>query len=296
MKRAKVFALAPAPGLLAAVVAMTPAAAQDDVAQAQFVVAAQDEATRAQLVAAARDYVSDTQPSPAAQDEVPDIPPSLAAQAEVSDAPPSVAAQGEAPEIRLPEADGVGFGPVDRFLDETRTLQAEFSQELLDGGGNLIEEASGLFYLKRPNRFLWSYSEPFEQQVVADAENLWIHDVELEQVTVSPLAGAIASSPAMLLSGDGQVRDGFEIVEASGDGAIAWISLAPREPGVGFSSVQVGFDDGELFALVLVDALGQMTSIQFRNVVVNLEIEDEFFRFEPPAGADLIGEPVDNAR
>ena len=219
-----------------------------------------------------------------------------AAQEENSQTQFPAAVQDEAPQTRLPTADGVGPGPLDRFLDETRTLQAEFSQELLDGGGNLIEEASGLFFLKRPNRFLWSYSEPFMQQVVADAENLWIHDVELEQVTVSPLAGAIASSPAMLLSGDGQVRDGFEIVETSADGAIAWISLAPIEPGVDFRSVQVGFDAGELFALVLVDALGQVTSIQFRNMAVNLDIEDEFFRFEPPAGADVIGEPVDNVR
>ncbi|MDD9999804.1 MAG: outer membrane lipoprotein chaperone LolA [Rhodospirillaceae bacterium] len=196
---------------------------------------------------------------------------------------------------QVPETDDNGSELLDRFLGATRTLQADFSQELLDGEGNLVETASGTFFLKRPNRFLWSYSEPFEQQVVADAENLWIHDVELDQVTVTPLEGAIASSPAMLLSGDGQVRDGFEIVESSRDGAIVWISLTPMEQGVDFRSVQVGFDDGELFALVLIDALGQVTSIQFRNMAVNPGIEDEFFEFEPPAGADVIGEPVDNA-
>ena len=196
---------------------------------------------------------------------------------------------------QVPETDDNGSELLDRFLGATRTLQADFRQELLDGEGNLVETASGTFFLKRPNRFQWSYSEPFEQQVVADAENLWIHDVELDQVTVTPLEGAIASSPAMLLSGDGQVRDGFEIVESSRDGAIVWISLTPMEQGVDFRSVQVGFDDGELFALVLIDALGQVTSIQFRNMAVNPGIEDEFFEFEPPAGADVIGEPVDNA-
>lgn len=201
-----------------------------------------------------------------------------------------------APAVSAAEADGNGAGVLDRFIEETRTLQADFSQELLDGQGNLVEAASGTFSLKRPNRFLWSYSEPFEQQVVADAGNLWIHDVELAQVTVSPLEGAIASSPAMLLSGDGRIRDGFEIVESSTDGEIVWISLAPREQGADFRSVQLGFASGELFALVLVDALGQVTSIVFRNVAVNLDIEDEFFQFEPPAGADVIGEPVDNAR
>ncbi len=195
---------------------------------------------------------------------------------------------------QLPDANGNDSMLLDSFLEQTTTLQADFSQELLDGGGNLVETASGTFRLKRPNRFLFNYAEPFEQQVVADATNLWIYDVELEQVTVSPLQGAISSSPAMLLSGDGGARDRFEIVESSRDGAFVWVSLAPREQGADFRSVEVGFDAGELVALVLVDALGQVTSIEFRNVVVNLDMEDELFRFEPPAGADVIGEPAES--
>ena len=201
-------------------------------------------------------------------------------------------AQDEVPQSQLPAAGGGDSELLDRFLDETLTLRAQFSQELLDGDGNLVETASGTFSLKRPNRFLWNYAEPFEQQVVADAANLWIHDVELAQITVSPLDGAIASSPAMLLSGDGQVGDGFEVTESFRDGPTEWIRLTPRERGVDFRLIQVGFDDGELAALILVDALGQVTSIEFHDVMVNMDIEDEFFEFNPPAGTDVIGEPV----
>ena len=260
MKRAMVFALAAARGVLAAT---------------RGVLAA----TRGVLAAAVL-AVAVPAPIAAQSQESPDLAPAV----------------GAAEAAETAEADGNGAGVLDRFIEEIRTLQADFSQELLDGEGNLVEAASGTFSLKRPNRFLWSYAEPFEQQVVADAGNLWIHDVELAQVTVSPLEGAIASSPAMLLSGGGRVRDGFEIVESSRDGEIVWITLAPREQGVDFRSVQLGFDAGELFALVLVDALGQVTSIVFRNVAVNRDIEDEFFQFEPPPGTDVIGEPVDNAR
>ena len=252
MKRAKVFALAVMAGALAAVVAVAPSAAQDEVSQAQL---------------------------PAAQDEVP--------QTQL----PAVA-QDDGPQTQLPAGGGDGSELLDRFLDETRTFRAQFSQELLDGDGNLVESASGTFSLKRPNRFLWSYAQPFEQQIVADAANVWIHDVELAQITVSPLDGAIASSPAMLLSGDGEVRDGFEVTESFRDGPIDWIRLTPRERGVDFRLVQVGFDAGELAALILVDALGQVTSIEFHDVMVNPDIEDEFFEFNPPAGTDVIGDPV----
>ncbi len=222
---------------------------------------------------------------------------SVAAQAQAqTQAQAQAQAQSQAQAQTQAQGPGIqdsGEQQLDRFLEETRTLRAEFSQELLDSSGQLIETASGTFSLKRPNRFHWSYREPYEQQVVADAVNLWIYDAELEQATVTPLAGAIASSPAMLLSGDRNVRDSFEIVESVHDGQVEWIGLAPKEQGADFGSVYVGFASGSLFALELVDALGQITSIQFRNVMVNLDIEDEFFQFEPPAGADVIGEPVE---
>ena len=197
---------------------------------------------------------------------------------------------------QTPQASGNGPGPLERFLEETRTLRADFGQELLDGAGQPIEAATGTFSLKRPNRFQWSYREPYRQLVVADGMNLWIYDVELGQVTVAPLEGVISSSPAMLLSGERDVRDGFEIVDSTGDGQVDWITLLPKQQGTDFHSVRVGFASGVLAALELVDALGQTTSIRFRNVTVNPGIEDAFFEFTPPAGADVIGDPVDVAR
>ena len=197
---------------------------------------------------------------------------------------------------QAPEAGGNGPEHLERFLKDTRTLRAEFGQELLDGAGQPIEAATGTFSLKRPNRFLWSYREPYRQLVVADGMNLWIHDVELGQVTVAPLKGVISSSPAMLLSGEQNVRDGFQIVDSTSDGRIDWITLVPKQQGTDFHSVRVGFDSGELAALELVDALGQTTSIRFHNVTVNPGIEDAFFEFTPPARADVIGDPVDDAR
>ena len=263
MDGAKAFALAKAPGVLA---------------KAPGVLAKAPEVLAAMAVAVALAAVP--------------VAPPAAAQEANSDARLPAAEQADAPGAELPAPTGDGFELLDRFLAGTRSFRAEFSQELLDGGGNLIETASGTFSLKRPNRFLWSYAEPFEQRVVADSLNLWIHDVELAQITVSPLGGAIASSPAMLLGGDGRVRDGFEVAESFRDGPVDWIALTPREQGMDFRSVQVGFDAGELVALVLVDALGQVTSIEFRNATVNMDIEDAVFQFIPPEGADVIGEPV----
>ena len=185
-----------------------------------------------------------------------------------------------------------GAESLDRFLRETRTLRAEFHQELHDTQGRLMDTASGTLSLKRPNRFLWDYREPFEQRVVADAEDLWIYDVELGQVTVTPLEGSISSSPAMLLSGDGDVRDGFEVVESFESGDVRWVELRPKKQGADFHSVRVGFTAGALVGLELMDALDQTTRIRFHDLVVNPDIGNESFRFRPPAGVDVIGQPA----
>ena len=45
--------------------------------------------------------------------------------------------------------------------------------------------------------------------MVADGTNLWFYDRDLEQVTVKPADAALSATPAMLLSGDGDIRETF---------------------------------------------------------------------------------------
>lgn len=177
-----------------------------------------------------------------------------------------------------------------QFLDDAHTLQAEFYQELSDADGQLVEVASGTMSLERPNRFLWQYRDPIEQLVLADGENFWIYDIELEQATVTPLGEAIAATPAMLLSGDQAVRDGFNTVENFAADDLSWVRLAPKTQGSDFRSVVVGFRDGELARLELVDGLEQITRIEFSEVVVNEGLGSGLFDFDPPDGVDVIGE------
>ena len=128
--------------------------------------------------------------------------------------------------------------------------------------------------------------------VVADGENLWIYDVELAQATVSPLDEPVAATPAMLLSGDQAVREGFDILESFRADEIEWVRLAPKLEGTDFRAVLIGFRGGSLASLELVDGLDQVTEIQFSSVEVNPPIADDVFDFEPPDDVDVIGEPA----
>ena len=177
------------------------------------------------------------------------------------------------------------------FLDEVQTLQAEFYQELRGADEQLMEIATGSLSLQRPNQFLWRYREPIDQLVLADGENLWIYDVELAQATVTPLSDIIEATPAMLLSGDQPVRDGFETLESFTEDGLSWVHLAPRLSGSDFRSILIGFRNGELARLELIDGLDQLIRIDFSEVDINQDFVADLFSFDPPDGVDVIGKP-----
>ncbi|HEX6999236.1 MAG TPA: outer membrane lipoprotein chaperone LolA [Gammaproteobacteria bacterium] len=198
------------------------------------------------------------------------------------------AAPGASPQPSSP-APGDGAAAFEAFMTGVHSLQADFAQELWDADDRLLETARGTVSLERPNRFLWRYSEPIEQVIVADGKEVWIYDVDLAQATVTPIDETEAS-PALLLSGDAAVRDSFTLVESFSREGLEWVRLEPKVPGADFTSVQIGFEATTPRRLELVDGLSQVTRIELLDVALNPDLPAEVFEFEPPAGVDVIGE------
>jgi len=182
-----------------------------------------------------------------------------------------------------------GVATLHAFLSGVRSLTADFNQELYGPDEQLLETQDGKLSLQRPNRFRWSYAKPTELVVVADGKKLWMYDVELAQVTVSPLDDTVGSSPAMLLSGDRDVRDEFDVVETFTRDGLEWVKLVPKTGAADFRSVTIGFEGTAPRRLELVDGLNQVTRISLTNVAVNPELTDSVFEFKPPPGVDVIG-------
>jgi outer membrane lipoprotein carrier protein len=188
-----------------------------------------------------------------------------------------------------PDSNEHGVATLNAFLSGVRSLTADFKQELYGPDEKQIETQSGKLSLQRPNRFRWSYAKPSELVVVADGKKLWMYDVELAQVTVSPLGDTVGSSPAMLLSGDRDVREDFEVVETFTRDGLEWVKLAPKTGAADFRSVTIGFEGTAPRRLELVDGLNQVTRISLANVAINPELADGVFEFKPPPGVDVIG-------
>ena len=189
-------------------------------------------------------------------------------------------------------ADDPGKRLVDAFVQDVITFQARFEQALLDADGEVIERSSGTLDIERPGRFRWSYSEPYEQWLIADGLNMWSYDVDLAQVTVKPQAEALANTPALLLGGSEKALEQFDIDRSYVEGAMRWVRLLPRNTDSGFERVELGFANGTLDKMVFFDNLEQTTLVALHDVRVNEPIDELQFVFEPPEDVDVVGIPV----
>jgi outer membrane lipoprotein carrier protein len=176
------------------------------------------------------------------------------------------------------------------FVRSTQSARADFEQKVYDRSGKLTQESKGSFVFQRPGLFRWVYAKPVDQVIVGDGERVWIHDRDLNQVTVRKLSRALGSTPAALLAGSTDVEKAFEFSEAGAKAGLEWLEATPREREAGFERVRMGFDAEGPRAMELVDHFGQLTTLRFSNLRRNPKVDKSEFRFEPPKGADVLGE------
>ena len=188
--------------------------------------------------------------------------------------------------------DAAGEKLVNDFLTDVITMQGRFEQSLIDAEGEVVEVSGGTLEIERPSRFRWSYSEPYEQWLVADGLNIWSYDVDLAQVTVKPQAKALSNTPALLLGGATDALEQFRFEGSVVESDTTWVRMRPIDDGSGFNRVELGFFDGQLSRMVFFDNLEQTTLVALYDVVVNEPIDADHFKFEVPDDADLVGVPL----
>jgi outer membrane lipoprotein carrier protein len=176
------------------------------------------------------------------------------------------------------------------FLNGTQTARAAFQQKVFDRNGKLVQETRGNFVFQRPGRFRWVYDKPADQVIVGDGQRVWIYDRQLNQVTVRKLTAALGSTPAALLAGSSDIQSAFAISDAGEKDGLEWMDAKPRERDAGFERVRMGFGKEGLQAMELTDNFGQTTHLSFSKLERNPKVNPNEFRFDPPKGADVLGD------
>jgi outer membrane lipoprotein carrier protein len=189
-----------------------------------------------------------------------------------------------------------GLKDLEKFLREVNSGQASFTQVVTSPKrtGETVarsKTSSGRFEFLRPNRFRFEYTKPFEQTIVADGQTLWLYDVDLNQVTARKQQEVLGSTPAALIAAGTDLRalsEVFDLKAAPAQDGMEWLEARPRSKDGQLQSVRVGFRQGQLTTLEIADSLGQRSVLTFSQWQGNAPLTAERFRFQAPAGADVI--------
>ncbi len=176
------------------------------------------------------------------------------------------------------------------FSNSVKTMRAEFDQTLFDTNDRKKDQSSGTVALMAPRQFRWDVLKPFEQHIVADGNAVWVYDVELEQVNVRAQSFDEANSPLAVLLDLTMLDVEFNSVERPQAAGQVWLRLTAKAKNPDFKYADLGFANGAMKTMRLVDNFGQRTDIVFSQWQRNPKLAPDLFTFTPPEGVDVVGE------
>ncbi|WP_243457443.1 outer membrane lipoprotein chaperone LolA [Ottowia testudinis] len=201
--------------------------------------------------------------------------------------------------LGTPVAWAGGLDSLAQFVKSTRSGKAAFAQVVTapakEGQPPRSKTQSGTFEFQRPGKFRFVYSKPFEQTIVADGKTLWLHDVDLNQVTARKQEQVLGATPAAIVAAAPDLKaleKDFTLTEEPDSDGQQWVKAIPKSRDGQLQSIRVGLKPGpggaELGTLEIQDSFGQRSVLTFSHFEVNAAVPASHFQFTPPKGVDVL--------
>ena len=176
-----------------------------------------------------------------------------------------------------------GSQRLEDYLKGLSSLKSSFEQVTFNADRTQMMEASGTFYLQRPGRFRWEYDTPNRQVIVADGKRVYLHDLDLDQVSHQSQAKALRGTPALLLASGGPIEDHFKTRPIESRDGRDWVELIPKASDTDVVRIELGFGGKELDSLIMEDSFGQMTRLNFSATQRNPSLDPDLFEVDEKA-------------
>jgi outer membrane lipoprotein-sorting protein len=179
--------------------------------------------------------------------------------------PPNQADAGEQVDIDL----------VEHYLNGLSTAEADFTFVAPDGA-----VSRGEFYLSRPSRLRFEYTDPKGNLLIADGDYVIYWDAGQKDAANLPIGQTPLS---FLLKPKISLTEGVRILAYEHSAGVIRFKLAQDEKAAD-GSVTVAFSDQplELRGWRLIDAEGQITDVTFANWRFGMSLAPSLFHFEGP--------------
>ncbi len=165
-------------------------------------------------------------------------------------------------------------------------LEATFVQYELAENQEQLDPNAGMVWMQSPDKFRWHYKDPIEQLIVADGENVWVYDEDLEQVTVKTQDNEL--NPIYVIINDEKSQQHYDIKHEAFKEGIDWVSLTPKVRNEEVKSVWLAVKQDVITQIKVHNNFGQTMVFEFTEINKNPELEAAMFQFVPPEGVDVI--------
>ena len=164
---------------------------------------------------------------------------------------------------------------IENYLNGLTTAQADFTFAGPDGS-----VSHGVFYLSRPSKLRFEYTEPKGNLLIADGDYVIYWDAQQKEQSNLP----ISSTPLdFLLRPKVSLTNGVKVTAFEHSAGVIRATLV-RSKSEGDGSVTVAFGDNpiELRGWRLVDGQGQTTDVTFTNWKFGMSLDPVLFHFVDP--------------
>ncbi|HON58938.1 MAG TPA: outer membrane lipoprotein carrier protein LolA [Smithella sp.] len=178
--------------------------------------------------------------------------------------------------------------------EKTRDFKADFVQEtfMKSVQKKLVEK--GAMFFKKPRNILWDYSTPEVKKIVLNSRKAWLY-LPKERVAYLQSSSKILQSQVLMnfFSGAGKINKDFIVrfaqPEATDSEGNYLLVLTPRQKNAGFNEARIAVDKNHFSILRFSfdDAMGNTTTLYFSNMVVNANLPQKIFEFQPPADVEV---------
>ncbi len=167
---------------------------------------------------------------------------------------------------------------IETYLNGLTTAQADFTFAAPDGS-----VSKGVFYLSRPSKLRFEYTEPKGNLLIADGSYVIYWDAVQKEASNLPIGQTPLS---FLLRPQISLTDGLKVTRYEHTAGMIRVSLAEAK-GDADGTVTVAFADQplELRGWRLVDGQGQITDVTFSNMKLGMPLDPALFHFNDPHGS-----------
>jgi len=191
-----------------------------------------------------------------------------------------------------PTADAVARD-LQKKYDSVNDFSADFVHSYR--GGVLKQQATerGRMMVKKPGKMRWEYTSPEKKTFVSDGHKMYSYLPKDRQVIVSTVPQHEAATPALFLTGRGNItRDytaAFDKIPEAPAGSIA-LRLTPRKREVEYDWLTLVVEPGtlNLQMLITLDPQGGRSTFTFSNLKQNGGLADTLFVFNMPRNVDVV--------